>query len=188
MKYCVAHGKNCGGYMSSCIPSHETQHEQTPQQITPIELQHSGATHRHGSAPDYCGACKQMANAPAAPSHPIASHPVGEVRITDPKTGGQKGQKPERFSLIPKDALAEVAKVYGYGSQKYAKHNWAKGYDWDLSQDALERHYAAWSTGEDYDEESKCLHLASVVFHALTLIAFTLRGKGTDTRDKLPRK
>lgn len=111
---------------------------------------------------------------------------AGEVRITDAKTGGQKGQKPERFGLIPAAALKVVARVYAMGALKYDRHNWAKGYDWDLSLDALERHIAEFKMGNDRDEESGEHHLAHAVFHCLTLIMFWLYGLGTDTRLKLP--
>jgi hypothetical protein len=107
-----------------------------------------------------------------------------EVRVTDPVTGGQKGMKPERFALIPWDSLAELARVYGFGANKYEDHNWAKGYKWSLSSDALGRHFSAFMQGEDRDAESGCLHLAHAAWHCLTLIAFKLRGLGTDDRLK----
>lgn len=108
----------------------------------------------------------------------------GEVRITDPKTGGQKGQKLERFDLMPFDALEEVARCYGYGATKYADDNWLKGYSWRLSAGALLRHIARWMLGEDIDKESGCHHLAHACWHCLTLLTFTKRGLGTDDRAK----
>lgn len=45
----------------------------------------------------------------------------GEVRVTDPETGGQKGQKPARFDLIP-PAIWEVAELYGKGAAKYTEY------------------------------------------------------------------
>ena len=38
-----------------------------------------------------------------------------ETRITDPSTGGQKGDKPRRYDLIPPDVLGELADHYGFG-------------------------------------------------------------------------
>lgn len=105
-----------------------------------------------------------------------------EVRITDPNTGGQKGSKPERYDLIPSSALDEVARVYGFGANKYDIHNWAKGYDWGLSIAALERHISAFKQGENIDPESGLHHLAHAVFHCLTLIVFIQQGLGTDSR------
>lgn len=112
-----------------------------------------------------------------------------EVRITDPVTGGQKGSKLARFDLIPMDALWEVAEVFGRGAQKYADRNWEKGYKWGLSVAALQRHLALRLGGEVRDEETGARHLAQVVWHALALLTFELRGLGTDdiTRPKQSR-
>jgi hypothetical protein len=108
-----------------------------------------------------------------------------EVIMTDPKTGGMKGQKIERFDLLPFDALEEIARVYGFGATKYADDNWLKGYSWRLSAGAMLRHIAKFMVGEDRDIESGCHHLAHVAWHCLTLITFTMRGLGTDDRAKV---
>lgn len=98
--------------------------------------------------------------------------PTGEVRVTDPLTGGQKGAKPERFDLIPVEPLEELARVYGYGATKYAPDNWRKGYKWSLNFAAMLRHAFAFWKGENVDPESGCEHLAHVAWHALTLMWF----------------
>ncbi len=105
-----------------------------------------------------------------------------EQRIVDPVTGGEKGQKEERFDLFPFDALEEVARVYGKGAQKYSDDNWLRGYAWRLSAGALLRHVSRFMCGEDRDPETGCLHLAHAAWHCLTLITFNLRGLGTDDR------
>lgn len=130
----------------------------------------------------------------------------GEVRVTDPETGGQKGQKPARFDLIP-PAIWEVAELYGKGAAKYTEYgectcrapvhepgcpalvvtqtgdwNWRKGYAWSLSYAAAQRHLNQFWAGEDYDEETGCHHLASVVFHALALMTFALEHPEKDDR------
>jgi len=105
-----------------------------------------------------------------------------EVRVTDPKTGGQKGQKDERFDLFPFDALEEISRVYAIGAKKYDDDNWLRGYRWRLSAGALLRHVSRFMCGEDRDPESGCLHLAHAAWHCLTLITFTLRKLGTDDR------
>jgi len=107
---------------------------------------------------------------------------MSEIRVTDPKTGGQKGVKPERFDLIPMEALAEVARVFGFGATKYAQHNYLKGYSWNLSLGAMQRHIACWQQGEDTDPESSCNHLAHAAWHCLALIMFQKHGLGTDDR------
>lgn len=114
-----------------------------------------------------------------------------EIRIVDEVTGGAKGQKLARFSLIPKDALWKLAEHYGRGSRKYADRNWEQGYAWSLSADALERHWAAFWQRDDIDhdpslyvegEDHTVRHIDAVVWHAMCLSAFDLRHVGTDDR------
>lgn len=107
-----------------------------------------------------------------------------ETRITDALTGGQKGQKLAALGSIDPVALLELAKVSGYGAQKYARYNYLKGYDWSLSFDALQRHLLEFWSGEDYDKESGRLHVAHAGWHCAALTSFVLRGLGTDDRFK----
>jgi len=94
-----------------------------------------------------------------------------EVRTTS-STGGEKGVKPERYDLIPVEAMAKVAQLYGFGAKKYAEHNWRKGYEWSKSYAALQRHSNEFWKGVDLDPETGLPHLAAVVFHSLTLMTF----------------
>lgn len=105
-----------------------------------------------------------------------------EVRVSDPKSGGQKGMKVAAYDLVPFDALEEVAKIYGWGATKYSDRNWEKGYKWGLSYAAMMRHMAAFWRREDFDTESGLRHMAHAVWHGLALLAFTMRGIGTDSR------
>ena len=111
---------------------------------------------------------------------------MSEVRVTS-ATGGQKGKKPERYDLIPVEPLAEVARIYGKGAEKYEDRNWEKGYDWGLSFAAMQRHAWAFWGGESVDPENRTHHLASVVFHALALMEYERLGKGTDSRSVTPQ-
>ena len=108
-----------------------------------------------------------------------------EVRAVS-STGGAKGVKPERFSLIPTRALAWVARMYGRGAEKYHETpdqpNWRKGYEWSKSYDALMRHATQFWGGEDIDEEMQLPHMAAVVFHALTLLTFMEEQRAFDDR------
>ncbi|QFG08718.1 hypothetical protein PBI_INGRID_43 [Arthrobacter phage Ingrid] len=94
-----------------------------------------------------------------------------EVRTTS-STGGEKGTKPERYDLIPVEALASVARLYGEGAKKYSEHNWRKGYEWSKSYAALQRHANEFWKGVNLDPETGEPHLAAVIFHSLTLITF----------------
>jgi hypothetical protein len=97
---------------------------------------------------------------------------------------GKKNTKPERFDLLPWDALEEVARVYDFGSKKYSDRNWELGYKWGLSYQALVRHIVRFWLGEDKDPESGYSHMAHATFHCLCLLAFFMRGCGTDDRPK----
>jgi hypothetical protein len=109
-----------------------------------------------------------------------------EVRVTDPKTGAQKGSKPERFDLLPWAAVGQIAEVYAFGAEKYAAHNWRGGYLWSLSFAALQRHLAAFWSGEDTDPESGLPHLAHAGFHVLALLTFADEHRDGDDRFKPP--
>lgn len=95
----------------------------------------------------------------------------GEIRTVS-STGGEKGVKPERHDLVPTEALAEVARVYGHGAAKYAAHNWRRGYEWSKSYAAAQRHLQAFWSGEDRDPELGTLHLGNAIFHLMALIVF----------------
>lgn len=107
--------------------------------------------------------------------------PGAEVRITS-ETGGQKGQKDARLGGSDPLALMELARVYGFGEQKYERYNYLKGYPWSLSIDAMLRHLLAFLSGEDRDPETGLLHTAHAAWHGLALTSFQLRGVGTDDR------
>lgn len=109
-----------------------------------------------------------------------------EVRTTS-STGGEKGAKPERFDLIPVEALGIVAQLYGKGAEKYAAHNWRKGYEWSKSYAALQRHANAFWSGQDNDPEMELPHMAAVAFHALTLMTFMWEQPQFDDRFIGPR-
>jgi hypothetical protein len=109
---------------------------------------------------------------------------AAERRITDPDTGGQKGQKPQRMDLLPWDALQWIAEHYDIGAAKYEDRNWERGYAYSLSFAAMMRHIAAWWQGEDIDTETGSNHLQAAAFHMLALCAYTLRSTGTDDRPR----
>lgn len=106
---------------------------------------------------------------------------MSEETRTVSATGGEKGVKAEKFSLLPRAGLAAIARVFGFGAQKYSSHNWRKGYEWSLSFDALERHIQAAKDGETYDAESGEPHLAHAGFHILALLTWLEeQGEGPD--------
>lgn len=115
------------------------------------------------------------------PPPPPPHLPYGEVRVTS-ATGGQKGRKRAQLGALDPHALRAVAEVAGYGTEKYARYNYLKGYDWSLSFDALQRHLLAFWAGEDNDPESGLPHLGHAAWHCLAMLAFSQRRVGTDDR------
>ncbi len=103
-----------------------------------------------------------------------------EVRITDPNTGGEKGQKPQRFSLIPAQFLWDLARHYGVGAGKYEDRNWERGYKWSLSLDASSRHLNQWLRGEKTDPETGSHHLIAAIWHLIALWFYDVNEKGTN--------
>ena len=111
-----------------------------------------------------------------------------ESNVQDPreptKNTGRKNQSIEQFSSLDPAALLELCRVAGLGAEKYGRLNYMGGYDWNLSVDAMMRHLLKFWGGQDLDDESGCSHLAHAAWHALTLLAFTKHGIGTDNRFK----
>jgi hypothetical protein len=111
-----------------------------------------------------------------------------EVRIVDPETGGEKGQKLARYDLLPVEALRQVAIHYGLGARKYEDRNWEKGYAWGLSYGAAMRHLNDFWQGTDWDDDptlgQPTRHLAAAAFHVLALLHFSTMNVGTDDRTK----
>jgi len=105
-----------------------------------------------------------------------------ETRTKDPETGGEKGKKLAELGAIDPQSLMELAKVAGYGSEKYARLNYMKGYKWSLSFDAMQRHLLLFWGGESFDPESGLHHLAHAAWHCMTLLSYDQRDLGTDDR------
>jgi hypothetical protein len=108
--------------------------------------------------------------------------------LDDMKAGAVKldAGKPA-WDLIPFDALDELAKLYAIGAKKYDSRNWEKGFRWGRTFAAMMRHASLWFTsklrGEDgTDPETGLSHMVAVVWNALALLTFELRGLGEDDR------
>jgi hypothetical protein len=112
---------------------------------------------------------------------------TGEVRTTS-LTGGEKGDKPARFDLIPAGPLWSLAELYGAGARKYADRNWERGYAWHLSFAAMMRHAWLFWQGENVDAETGSPHLASVVFHAFALMEWEVTHPEYDDRPSTPKE
>jgi hypothetical protein len=95
--------------------------------------------------------------------------PIGFVKAAEAPKGGTKydsGKPP--MSLLDPTWKAGVAKVLGFGAEKYDAHNWRKGFKYSRLIDAAERHLDAFTSGEDLDSESGLCHL----YHASCCLMF----------------
>lgn len=73
-----------------------------------------------------------------------------------------------RYDLVPNSAIEGIAKVLGYGADKYTvkddlgniivsgDNNWRLGMPWTDVYASLNRHLAAWAKGEDRDYDPNC--------------------------------
>jgi len=89
-----------------------------------------------------------------------------------------------RLDLLPFRALDEVAKVSYFGASKYGAYSYRKGMQWSRIIAAILRHIFAFIRGEDYDDESGCLHLAHAACNLLFLIEYFTDKLGEDDRYK----
>lgn len=72
------------------------------------------------------------------------------------------------LSMIPREALDELARAFAYGAAKYARGNFRVGpMAWSRLTDAALRHITAFANGEWLDPESGNSHLS----HALASLA-----------------
>lgn len=77
-----------------------------------------------------------------------------------------------RYDLLDPYAIAELAKVFTNGANKYADHNWKKGMKWSKMLASMKRHIAAFEMGEDIDPEIGCHHMAQAAWNALGLVTY----------------
>jgi len=78
--------------------------------------------------------------------------------------GKKYDSEKSRVDLIPYEALEEVGHVLRYGLKKYKKaDNYQSGIEIRRLIGASMRHTGKFNSGEDYDPESKTIHLANAI-------------------------
>ncbi len=88
------------------------------------------------------------------------------------------------WDLAPFDAFRAIVGVLAFGARKYAPRNWEQGMAWSRLYAATFRHLTAWWGGERTDPETGLSHLAHAGCCVCFLIAFEIRGIGTDDRPR----
>lgn len=93
-------------------------------------------------------------------------------------------QGKNRIELVPPEWFWALGDVTTRGAEKYSDRNWELGMKWSIVIGCMFRHALKFLTGEKYDPETGCHHLAMVAWNALALMSYDLRGVG---EDDLPR-
>lgn len=75
-----------------------------------------------------------------------------------------------RIDLTPPEVEEALAKILGFGAEKYGDENWKDGIEYKRIYGAIRRHLLAWRKGEILDDESNMPHL----WHAFTELAFLI--------------
>jgi hypothetical protein len=91
------------------------------------------------------------------------------------------------FALIPPEALTEIAKVFGFGADKYGINNWREDGDhtsWLRTYSSIQRHLNAWHAGEDLDPESGSSHLTHAATQLIILMIHQMEHPEVDNRYK----
>ena len=84
-----------------------------------------------------------------------------------------------RLDLIPPEWLWALGDVLTQGSKKYEPRNWEKGLSWSETLGCAKRHTLKFESGEVYDKETGCHHLAMAAWNILALMTFNMRNIGT---------
>jgi hypothetical protein len=90
------------------------------------------------------------------------------------------------LGLLSTKAMTEVAKVMGFGREKYAAHNWRNGIAWSRVYDAAQRHMTSWNDGVDKDPETGLSHLAHAACCIMFLLEYEQTHRELDDRYKAP--
>lgn len=83
-----------------------------------------------------------------------------------------------RVDLIPPEWMWALGSVLGKGAVKYEDRNWEKGMAWSRVIGPLLRHVIKFISGERYDKETGCHHLAMAAWNCLALMSYDVRGIG----------
>ena len=86
--------------------------------------------------------------------------------------------------LLSTEAMNQTAAVLAFGAEKYAEHNWRKGFVWSRPLSAAMRHITAFNAGEDKDPESGLSHLAHAACCIMFLLEFEKTHQELDDRYK----
>ncbi len=92
-------------------------------------------------------------------------------------SGGTKfDQNKPDMTLIPREAMLQMADAFTHGASKYGRHNYRKGLAVSRQVAAALRHIYQFLDGENVDQESNCTHLGSALA-SLAMACYTVENK-----------
>lgn len=98
-------------------------------------------------------------------------------------TGAVKDNKGKpRTELLPPEPLLGVARVLGFGAEKYKPNNWRLGLSWGQTIGSALRHIFAFMGGEDMDPESGEMHIDNAICQLMFLSTYWHTKTGEDDR------
>ena len=80
--------------------------------------------------------------------------------------------------------MFQLARLFAFGTKKYAERNWEKGMPWSKVIAPLQRHLWKWMAGEDNDDETGLSHMIHVAWNAMVLVEYERLYKNLDDRTK----
>ena len=76
-----------------------------------------------------------------------------------------------QWDLLPLEEIEDIVKVYTAGADKYGPNKWQGLEDgYNRYKGALLRHLVEYEKGNEYDDETKCRHLAQVAWNAIAML------------------
>ena len=98
--------------------------------------------------------------------------------------GRKNDQEKPMLAYIPKEAIWETGKAFSYGQLKYNKWNYKNGLEITRTVSAALRHIYQFMDGENFDKESKSLHLGNAIAGLSMAIDTYYNHKDKDDRFK----
>jgi len=89
------------------------------------------------------------------------------------------------YLLTMPNAVQGVAKVFEYGADKYAPHNWKNGMPFTEVADSALRHLTAFLAGEDNDPEFGLPHTDHALWNLMALAEYHRTHSQFDNRPKI---
>jgi Domain of unknown function (DUF5664) len=114
-------------------------------------------------------------------------HKVEPVHEAPPEPVPYISNEPEKldYTLMPLDALEDVAHALMYGRDKYGEWQWTNdNYKWTEFLAKAQRHIYAFTRGEDIDPKSGLPHIACAIADLMFLQSHIHQRTGVDNRYK----